>query len=231
MIRTVFFDFGGTLFYEKRKVPEEETLLSGYKALKEWGLQVPFEVFMDIFQIPYRQRDRELAEKGLEINTKEFTRQIMPELGMDPKEEAIDSFIWGRFQPHSVNDEMYDDVLPTLKELKPGTKVGLISNAQPHGILWYLDKTGIVTYFDEVIISGAVGLQKPNPRIFRLAAESICSPPEECMMVGDSPSADAAGSQAVGMTGVVVDRSGRLKQSFPHLNVVTDLRDILKWLK
>jgi putative hydrolase of the HAD superfamily len=125
---------------------------------------------------------------------------------------------------------MYDDVLPVLKELKPEYKVGLISNAQPHGIRWYLDKTGIVTYFDEIIISGAVGFQKPNPRIFRLAAESICSDPEECLMVGDSPAADAAGAQSVGMTGVVIDRSGRLKRSFPHLNFATDLRDILKWV-
>ena len=62
MINTVFFDFGGTLFYEKRKVPEDETLLSGYNGLVGKGIQVPFEVFKDIFQIPYRQRDLELAK-------------------------------------------------------------------------------------------------------------------------------------------------------------------------
>lgn len=230
MINTVFFDFGGTLFHEKRKVPENETLMSGHEALKEKGLQIPFPVFRDIFQEPYRKRDQDLARDGLEVSIREFSREIMPKLGLEPTDEIVDSYIWGRFQPHSVNDEMYDDILPTLKKLKPDNKIGLISNAQPHGILWYLDKTGIVTYFDEIIISGAVGLQKPNPLIFELAAESIGSKPEECMMVGDSPYADARGSEAVGMTGVVIDRTGRMKESFPDLNVVTDMREILKWV-
>ncbi len=230
MINTVFFDFGGTLFHEKRKIPSDETLRSGYDALKEKGLQVPFQVFRDIFEGPYRERSKKLASKGLDINIRQFSREIMPKLGLELSDEVVDAFIWGRFQPHSINDEMFEDVLPTLKELKPKYKVGLISNAQPHGIRYYLDKTGIVTYFDEVIISGAVGIKKPNPKIFELAADSICSEPWECMMIGDSPSADARGSESIGMTGVVVDRTGKMKKEFPNLRVVTDLRDILQWV-
>jgi len=229
MISTVFFDFGGTLFYEKRKVPEEETLMSGYRALVDKGLQVPFEVFKDIFQEPYSKRGRDLSREGKEISLRDFSREIMPELGLPPSDDVVDAFIWGRFQPHSVNDVMFDDVVATLKRLKPDRKIGLISNAQPHGILWYLDTTGIVTYFDEIIISGAVGLKKPNPEIFRLAAESICSEVDECMMVGDSPGADALGAEAVGMTGVVIDRSGRI-ESGTEATVVRDLREIINLL-
>jgi putative hydrolase of the HAD superfamily len=228
MINTVFFDFGGTLFYEKRKVPENETLLSGYNALVEKGIQVPFEVFKDIFQIPYRQRDLELAKKGLDISVRGFSREIMPELGLEPTEEVVDAYIWGRFQPHSVNNDLYDDILPTLEKLKPICKIGLISNAQPHGINYHLDKIGISTYFDEIIISGAVGLQKPNPEIFYLAADSICSEPGECLMVGDSPPADAIGAESVGMTGVVIDRTGRMGEHFPDVKTIDDMRLILK---
>lgn len=230
MINTVFFDFGGTLFYEKRKIPEDETLRAGYDALVEKGIQVPFEVFKDIFQEPYQRRNRELSEEGREISIRRFCHEVLPQLGLEATEDVVDAFIWGRFQPHSTNDVMFDDVLPTLKELKPENKVGLISNAQPHGILFYLDKTGIVTYFDEIIISGAVGLKKPNPKIFELAANSIGSEPWECMMVGDAPHGDAKGSESIGMTGVVVDRTGEMKKRFPSVRVVTDLRDILQWV-
>ncbi len=230
MINTVFFDFGGTLFYEKRKVPEEETVMSGYMALKGKGIQVPFEVFMDIFQIPYRQTDLEFAKRGLEVSIRDFSRKIMPKVGLEPSDEIIDAYLWGRFQPHSVNNEMYDDVLPTFKALKPGSKIGLISNAQPLGIRWVLDQTGIVTYFDEIIVSGAVGLQKPNPEIFRLAARSICAKPEECLMVGDSPPADAMAAESAGMTGVVIDRTGRVEKAFPDVKAVSDMRQILKFI-
>jgi len=228
MINTVFFDFGGTLFYEKRKVPEDETLYSGYEALVERGIQVPFEVFKDIFQIPYRQRDLELAKKGLDISVREFSREIMPELGLEPTDDIVDAFIWGRFRPHSVNNSLFDDILPTLEKLKPVSKIGLISNAQPHGILYHIDKIGISTYFDEIIISGAVGLQKPNPEIFRLASDSICSEPGECLMVGDSPQADAKGAESAGMNGVVIDRTGKMKEMFPDVKSISDMRQILK---
>lgn len=230
MINTVFFDFGGTLFYEKRKVPEDETLMSGYTALREKGLQLTFEEFKEIFQTAFREKDAELAKAGLEISLREFSREIMPKLGLEPTDEVVDAHLWGRFRPHSVNNEMFDDVLPTLTQLDPKCKIGLISNAQPHGILWWLDKSGIVRHFDEIIISGAVGLCKPNRKIFELAAESICSEPEECMMVGDDPWGDAKGSHAVGMTGILIDRAGRLKQAIPDIRIAHDLREILRWV-
>ncbi len=230
MINAVFFDFGGTLFYEKRKVPEDETLMSGYTALRDKGLKLSFEEFKQIFQPAFRAEDAELASRGLEINLHEFSRRIMPKLGLEPTDEVVDAYVWGRFRPHSVNNEMFEDVLPTLKELRPKCKIGLISNAQPHGIRWLLDKSGIVSYFDEIIISGAVGLSKPNPRIFEVAAESICSRIEECMMVGDDPWADAKASHAAGMIGVLIDRAGRLRQAMPDIKVVRDLREILEWV-
>jgi putative hydrolase of the HAD superfamily len=125
---------------------------------------------------------------------------------------------------------MYDDILPTFNALKPGNKIGLVSNAQPMGIQWHLDRSGLITYFDEVIISGAVALQKPNPVIFELAAESICSDPAECMMIGDSPPGDAQASEIAGMKGVVIDRTGAAKEAFPDLTIATDMRQILDWV-
>jgi HAD superfamily hydrolase (TIGR01549 family) len=204
--------------------------MSGYTALTDKGLKLSFEEFKEVFQPAFRAQDAELAKTGLEINLQEFSRDIMPKLGLEPTDEMVDAYVWGRFRPHSVNNEMFDDVPPTLTELEPKCKIGLISNAQPHGILWWLDKSGIVKYFDEIIISGAVGLSKPNPRIFEVAAESICSEPEECMMVGDDPWGDAKASHAVGMTGVLIDRAGRLKQPIPDIKVAHDLREILRWV-
>lgn len=227
---TVFLDFGGTLFYEKRKVPEDETTMAGYQALKAKGLKLDFQQFKRCFYVPYCEREDELAQQGLEISLAEFTREVLPELGLEPTDENVEAHVWGRFQPHSTNNVMYADTLPTLQMLRPGYKVGLISNAQPHGILWQLDAHGIRPFFDEVIISGAVGIAKPNPAIFTLAAEAIGSDPARCMMVGDSLEADALGAEQVGMTGIAIDRSGQAAESNPDVKYVTDLRQIERWL-
>ena len=225
MIDTVLFDFGGTLFYERRKIPERETVLSGYHALEKLGIDLPpFEEFLQSFQTAYRASGEKLSRMGREISLRAFCREFFPKIGLKNDEDLIDAYIWGRFKPHSGNDELYGDSVPTLRQLRGKKKIGLVSNAQPHGILWYLDKTGIIRYFDEIIISGAVGYRKPDRRIFELAAESICSRPENCLMVGDSPVADVRGATEAGMHGVLVDR-GKVS-SDPDIPSVQTLRDI-----
>ena len=56
--------------------------------------------------------------------------------------------------------------------------------------------------FDTVVISGEVGLRKPQPEIYLLAAERLKAEPAECIFVDDFK-VNADGAAAVGMTGVV----------------------------
>jgi epoxide hydrolase-like predicted phosphatase len=55
--------------------------------------------------------------------------------------------------------------------------------------------------FDAVVISGEVGLRKPDPEIFRLTARRIGLPPRRCVFVDDL-AANVRGAAAVGMVGV-----------------------------
>ncbi|MFZ5850950.1 MAG: HAD family hydrolase [Actinomycetota bacterium] len=55
--------------------------------------------------------------------------------------------------------------------------------------------------FDAVVISGEVGLRKPEPEIYRLAAERLRLAPEECVFVDDL-TVNVQGAVAVGMVGV-----------------------------
>jgi epoxide hydrolase-like predicted phosphatase len=56
--------------------------------------------------------------------------------------------------------------------------------------------------FDAVVISGEVGLNKPEPEIFRLGAERLGVPPEECVFVDDLRE-NCEGAEAVGMTAIL----------------------------
>ena len=56
--------------------------------------------------------------------------------------------------------------------------------------------------FDAVVISGEVGLHKPEPEIFRLGAERLGVAPEECVFVDDLRE-NCAGAEAVGMAAIL----------------------------
>jgi epoxide hydrolase-like predicted phosphatase len=55
--------------------------------------------------------------------------------------------------------------------------------------------------FDAVVISGEVGMRKPEPRIFRHAAELLDLEPEHCVFVDDLE-ANVTAAVGCGMTGV-----------------------------
>jgi epoxide hydrolase-like predicted phosphatase len=80
-----------------------------------------------------------------------------------------------------------------------GVPTGLISNSW--GGTSY-DQVAIDELFDAVVISGDVGLHKPEPEIFHLGAERIGVPPAECVFVDDLRE-NCAGAEAVGMTAIL----------------------------
>jgi putative hydrolase of the HAD superfamily/hydrolase len=56
--------------------------------------------------------------------------------------------------------------------------------------------------FDDIVISGEVGLRKPEPEIFRLAADRLNLRPAECVFVDDL-AVNVDGARALGMTGIL----------------------------
>ncbi|MET9315069.1 HAD family phosphatase [Kribbella sp. NPDC003505] len=56
--------------------------------------------------------------------------------------------------------------------------------------------------FDDIVISGEVGLRKPEPEIFRLAAGRLGLEPAECVFVDDLQ-LNVDGALAVGMTAIL----------------------------
>ncbi len=80
-----------------------------------------------------------------------------------------------------------------------------------------------------VIDSGAVGIEKPDPRIFELAFISMKLRADQCWYVGDMPGIDAVGAQRAGMRVFIVDPWGDhehiVYQGF-EFETVTSLHDV-----
>jgi putative hydrolase of the HAD superfamily len=69
-----------------------------------------------------------------------------------------------------------------------------------------IKKTGLDRYVADWVISEEVGVSKPNPRIFALAAQRVRMRLNAAWVVGDTPEADIAGAAAVGLPSVWVHR-------------------------
>jgi putative hydrolase of the HAD superfamily len=124
-----------------------------------------------------------------------------------------------------------DGAIETLEELRRlGFKRGLISVCSSDvEELW--DETELAGHLDDVVLSCAVGLSKPDPRIYRLACENLGVEPEECIFVGDGANDELAGAERVGIRAVCVLPPGRSEPLWPEARgwepTITSLRDVL----
>ena len=99
-------------------------------------------------------------------------------------------------------------VLRRLREM--GLKPYVVSNWDVL-LVEVLKDLGWVCYFDGVIASGAVGVEKPDSRIFEEALRVSGVGRERAIHVGNDPISDIRGASEVGIDTVLVDRGGNIE--------------------
>jgi putative hydrolase of the HAD superfamily len=144
----------------------------------------------------FRERGEGLAllrqlERG-EVEITEFEQRFGPLLGVREPEGMVQRLFAGV----RADDRMVDAV---RRVKDAGVPTGLISNSW--GGASY-DRVEVDGLFDAVVISGEVGLHKPEPEIFKLGAERLGVEPPECVFVDDLRE-NCEGAEAVGMTAVL----------------------------
>jgi putative hydrolase of the HAD superfamily len=88
-----------------------------------------------------------------------------------------------------------------------GGRVAIVSNSE--GMLDGLFRQlGVREQLDLVLDSGVVGIEKPDPRIFRLALDRYALSPDEALHLGDSIATDVDGARAAGVRVALVDPFG-----------------------
>jgi epoxide hydrolase-like predicted phosphatase len=135
-----------------------------------------------------------LLERG-ELSVPDFERQLASRMRTrDGAPIVAEGLLSRMFAGFRIEPTMHD----VLRHARAaGIKTGLLSNS------WGNDypREGWEELFDAVVISGEVGMRKPEPGIFVHAAEALGLPPERCVMVDDLRP-NVRGAVAVGMVGV-----------------------------
>jgi len=81
---------------------------------------------------------------------------------------------------------LIEENIAIIKALRPPYRISILSNAD-HTLEERIEHTLKLRHlFDDIISSAVVGLAKPDERIYRLAAERLSLPVEECVFIDDA---------------------------------------------
>ncbi|WP_410769147.1 HAD family hydrolase [Fontibacillus sp. BL9] len=172
----------------------------------------------------FREFARQLVRERLRVKDQEEIDKIIAYMiesdadGYRPKEgffrELIDALPWivkpdltelkayydKNYMSHARVMEHAEDALQACRSL--GLKLGIITNGFSHLQHGKIDLLNLRGHFDAIVVSGDIGIKKPDERIYRIALERLGVAAEETIIVGDHPQNDIWGAARVGIRGV-----------------------------
>jgi epoxide hydrolase-like predicted phosphatase len=177
----VIFDFGGVL---------TTSVWDSFAAFcRTEGLEP--DTVKKLFKTdPEALADLRKLETG-EMSEYEFEAVFGKRLGLADPQGLIDSMFVGM-----VPEPAMVDAVRQLR--RGGMKTGMLSNSWSTD---HYDRELLLELFDAWVISAEVHMHKPQPEIYRLAAERLDVPPEQCLFVDDLQE-NCDGAEAVGMTAI-----------------------------
>ena len=207
----VFFDFGGTLLVMRRdRIIRLILSAAGYKASPE-DVHSSYFKAEPAWLLAYGNRT--MTPEEAEESYRTLDAMVFTSLFPDHSEEearrmsALMRSRWPDVQK-SIPLELYPDARPALERLRrDGYVTALVSNA-PADMTKTIDALGLTELVKTVVVSGVVGVSKPNPEIFRIALHSAGVAADETVHVGDLYDADVLGARNAGIEGVLIDREG-----------------------
>ncbi|MCK4605987.1 MAG: HAD-IA family hydrolase [candidate division Zixibacteria bacterium] len=204
----VFFDLYGTLLiYGDVKAAWSDWLTGFYNALCEDGLAMSQEAFASYCDAFFSRDEPPAINNGLTV----FERRILS-LGTDlglrltaARTKHIATTIADAWHKYMSLDPEALPILMTLR--RHGKRLALVSNFDhPPCVRAVLSQHRLDSLFDAVVISGDVGVKKPDPEIFAVALDATDLKGREVMYVGDTDD-DVKGALAAGMMPVLIQRA------------------------
>ncbi len=204
--RGVFFDLYGTLLvYGDMQAAWSDWLSVLYEQLAKGGLSMSREEFAERCDGFFERPRPPAQDDGLTLYERRI-QALGAELGLDLGDvafsKAADASI-NAWQRHVPIDPDAHAVLGALRTRKT---LALVSNFDhPPHVYLLLSELGLARFFDSVVVSGEVGVEKPDPRIFAMALAQTGLEPREVIYVGDTAE-DVQGALAAGLCPILIRR-------------------------
>ncbi len=191
MIKAIAFDYAGVLEIPERNITTE---LSDY-------LNVSIEEWQAVYY-----KLNHLCNTGTNTWT-EVAILTGEKLGATKEQQLqMKEIMRLNVETKKVNDGLVE----IIKKLKSKYKIALISN-YPAYLREKLQKQNLTELFDEIIISGEVGYQKPQPEIFTLLCDRLHIAPSELIFIDDT-TRSLEGADKIGYTPILYVNNNQLEK-------------------
>jgi len=226
----VIFDLFGTLV-QNFTVQQHEGSLEQMAEM----LSAPSSDFIRLWYETFNERCT-----GIFKSPEENIDHVCRELGVKVDDSRRSDAARVRHDLTRNNMIPFPDTIHVLSTLKSaGCKTGLITDCSSEvPALW--QDTPFASLFDVTLFSCVVGVKKPDPRIYHLAAEKLAVRPEDCLYVGDGSSNELTGAAEAGMNPVLVldpaeDNPGIHRVEYEGADwegpVISSLKEVLNLVK
>lgn len=100
---------------------------------------------------------------------------------------------------------LFPDAISVVRNLSKRYFMHIITNGFNEVQFVKLDNSGLTPYFNKIITSEMVGVQKPHREVFDFALKQAGASAQESLMIGDDQVSDIQGAQNADMDQVFVD--------------------------
>lgn len=127
--------------------------------------------------------------------------------------------LWGSHWETMLRDAIHEtvDVLYELRSRK--TRLFALTNWSAENFPIAFRRFNFFRWFEDIVVSGDVGLVKPDPRIYRLAIERCRLTPRSTVFVDDNAENVAAGADA-GLHSIQFTDAARLRSDLQALGLL-----------
>jgi HAD superfamily hydrolase (TIGR01549 family) len=197
-VRAYLFDYGGTLDGEGWHWFDRTVHL-----YRQAGCDLPIALLKRAFYAADETVGGEASERGYRLRELverhvEIQMSVLGE-GARPFAPAVAAGF------RAMTEEGWARARRLFERLAGRFDLGVVSNF--YGNLdVQLEEAGLARFLVTVVESVKVGLVKPDPAIYRLAAERLALPPGEIVMVGDNFARDVVPAKGIGMGAIWLRR-------------------------
>lgn len=178
-----------------------ETLVSEFDAIHPSTTEVA-----QILGVPVADFQREYQDLRPARYTGQFPDYatvlcyIVGKLGGKSPESTIQTLAERRHSAFTAHLRCIEpEILDMLNEITTsGIRIGLISNTDGSEVLEWANSP-LSGFFEGTVFSHAVGIAKPDPRIYQYACKNLGVAPSDCIFIGDGNSDELRGAAQVGM--------------------------------
>jgi len=204
--RSVFFDFGGTLFSYRSL--GTENLRTVQEAARRLEVDLPSHKVGRIFGIANAEVFSRFMRRPYYLHRDVFVetfRLFAERLDREATDDYLDWFYETQRRGFVENVALREDCVATLRALREaGHSIVIVSNIDDDYLAPMVERTGLAPELDHWMSSEEAQSCKPDPGFFHFALERAGCRPEEVLFVGDSMEHDIVGARGVGMTTALI---------------------------